>query len=223
MSVSYNSSIVTSGLVMCLDAGNPRSYAGSGTTVADISGSGNNGTLTNGVGFVSSGTASYFNFDGIDDFINLPINSSFNTPSISFEVWCRLSNRNDRHIVMVNWAGNALEVNTDRSVSMYNWSSGGQLGATTSSSAISWDTWVHLVGTYDNAAQTLYTYINGSLSATRGSTPSTSYGVSVHKISGTDYGGQILGRLSIGRHYNFALSSSQVLQNFEATRGRYGI
>ncbi len=223
MTVVANPSIVTSGLVMCLDAGNPRSYIGSGTTVTDISGSGNNGTLTNGVSFVSSGTASYFNFDGIDDFIGLPINSSFNTPSISFEVWCRLSNRNDRHIVMVNWSGNSLEVNPDLSVTMYNWSSGGQLGAITSAGAISWDTWVHLVGTYDNSAQTLYTYVNGSLSASRSSTPSTSYGVSVHKISGTDFGGQILGRLSIGRHYNFALSAAEVTQNFNALRGRYNI
>ncbi len=223
MSIGYNPSIATSGLILCVDAGNPRSYPGTGTTVTDISGTNNNGTLTNGTSYVSSGAASYFSFDGVDDFINLPINSGFNTSSVTFEVWCRLQDRSNRHILLVNWQGNALEVNSDRSVVMYNFSSGGQLGALTSASAISWDTWVHLVGVYDNTAQALYTYVNGILSATRTSTPSTIYSVSVHKISGTDYGGQILGRVSVAKHYNFALSGTQILQNFNALRGRYGI
>jgi len=47
LAVSYNSSIVTNGLVLCLDAGNPRSYPGTGTTWYDISGYGNHHTLIN--------------------------------------------------------------------------------------------------------------------------------------------------------------------------------
>ena len=45
MGVAYNSKIVTDGLVLCLDAGNSKSYPGSGTTWTDLSGNGNNGTL----------------------------------------------------------------------------------------------------------------------------------------------------------------------------------
>ena len=47
MSLSHNPRIVTSGLVMLLDAANPKSYPGTGTTWSDLSGNGNNGTLTN--------------------------------------------------------------------------------------------------------------------------------------------------------------------------------
>jgi hypothetical protein len=45
MAISYNPRIVTDGLVLALDAGNPKSYPGSGTTWTDLSGNGNNGTL----------------------------------------------------------------------------------------------------------------------------------------------------------------------------------
>jgi hypothetical protein len=51
MALSHSPSIVTDGLVLCLDAGNPKSYPGSGTTWTDLSGNGNNGTLVNGVGY----------------------------------------------------------------------------------------------------------------------------------------------------------------------------
>jgi hypothetical protein len=47
MSLIHSPRIVTDGLVLCLDAGNPKSYTGSGTTWTDLSGNGNNGTLTN--------------------------------------------------------------------------------------------------------------------------------------------------------------------------------
>ena len=223
MAISYNSSIVTTGLVFCVDAGNPRSYPGSGTTWFDTSGNSFNSTLINGPSY-TGGINGYFTFDGVDDLSSVPINATFNTPSVTFEVWAYLQTISDRHILYVNWAGNALEVNSDRSVVMYNNSaSQGQQGATTAAGAINWGTWNHLVGVYDDSAQALYTYVNGTLLATRTSTPSTSYSVSTHAISGTAFGGEVNGRISVVRHYNIALSASQILQNFNAYRGRYGI
>ena len=44
MAIFYNPSIVSSGLVLALDAGNPKSYPGSGTTWTDLSGQSNNFT-----------------------------------------------------------------------------------------------------------------------------------------------------------------------------------
>ena len=222
MALAHSPSIVTSGLVFCVDAGNPRSYSGSGTTWADISGNAFNSTLTNGPTY-TSGVNGYFTFDGVDDFSSVPINAAFNTPSVTFEVWAYLQTISDRHILYVNWQGNALEVNSDRSVVMYNYGSAGQQGAGSSAGAINWGTWNHLVGVYDNGAQALYLYVNGALLATRTSTPSTIYSVSTHAISGVAFGGEVNGRISVVRHYNIALSASQILQNFNAIRGRYGI
>ena len=67
MTIYAGPEIVNSGLVLCLDAANPRSYSGSGTTWSDISGRGNNGTLTNGPTFSSSNGGNNV-FDGIDDY-----------------------------------------------------------------------------------------------------------------------------------------------------------
>ena len=86
------------------------------------------------------------------------------------------------------------------------------------------DTWVHFAGTYDDDSKTLKTYVNGVLLATRVNTPSTNYGVSTHKISGTNFGnGGIKGNVQIVRHYNRALTSSEILQNYNAQKGRFGL
>jgi hypothetical protein len=212
--------IVTNGLVLALDAGNIKSYQSGSTTWYDKSGNGFNGTLTNGPTF-NSGSGGSIVFDGVDDNITLPINASFNTPSITFEVWANLNSTVARQILMINWQGNSLEVNPDRTVRMFNYSSGGQLGNTSPAGIFDWGSWTHFLGTYDDSAQTLNTYINGSLVATRASTPSTIYNVSVHKIAGTDYSLGINGKVSIARHYNKALSASEVQQNYNATKTRY--
>jgi len=214
--------IVTDGLVLNVDAGFTPSYPKNGTTWYDVGG-GYNGTLTNGPTFSTDGEGSIV-FDGIDDEVTIPINSVFNTSSVTFEVWANLQTINDRHILYVNWAGNSLEVYSGRNVIMYNYSSsGGQLGAGTSSGVFNWDTWTHFVGTYDDASQTLKTYVNGVLLGTRTSTPSTSYSVYAHKISGTNFGGEVKGKISIVRHYNKALSLSEIQQNYNAQKGRFGL
>ena len=91
--VGYNPSIVATGLVLYLDAGNPRSYSGTGTTVTDISGTNNDGTLTNGTSYVSSGASSYFSFDGVDDYLNIANNTivNFGTSDFTAEAWVYLT------------------------------------------------------------------------------------------------------------------------------------
>ena len=69
MGLDHSPIVVTDGLVSFIDAGNTRSYAGSGLTVSGLIG-GIGGTLVNGVGFTSSNSGA-FNFDGSNDFIDL--------------------------------------------------------------------------------------------------------------------------------------------------------
>jgi hypothetical protein len=214
--------IVTSGLVFYVDAGYSPSYPTSGLTWYDVSGYGNNGTLTNGPTYSSANGGSIV-FDGVDDYVSLPINSTFNTPSVTYEVWANLQTISDRHILYVNWQGNALEVNSNRSVTMFNFSSGGQLGATTAANVFNWDSWTHFLGTYDASSQTLKTYVNGVLLATRTSTPSTIYAVGTHQISGVQYGGEVKGNISIVRQYNRELTQTEITQNYNAQKSRYGL
>lgn len=166
-------------------------------------------------------TGSY-SFDGSVSYIDLPISSSYNTPSITFDVWCNLQNRNNRHILMVNWQGNSLEVNSAGAAQMFNFSSSGQIGAQSSNGSVPWNSWCNVVGTYDDSTNTLSVYINGNLNGTA-SAPSTIYNVGLHKISGNEYGGQILGSVAIAKHYNRALTAQEVKQNFNALRWRFGI
>jgi len=62
------SSIVNQGLSVYYDFSNLNSYPGSGTTVYDLSGYGNNGTLTNGPTF-STDSGGALVFDGVDDYV----------------------------------------------------------------------------------------------------------------------------------------------------------
>ena len=65
MALAHSPKIITDGLVLCLDAGNTKSYPGSGTTWTDLSGNGNNGTLTNMDGAnLDSANGGSFTFDG---------------------------------------------------------------------------------------------------------------------------------------------------------------
>ena len=80
--------IVTDGLKLWLDASNPLSYPGTGTTWYDLSGNGNNGTMINGVTY-NAANGGVMRFDGVDDYTeipSLPLISPQITP-ISFEVW----------------------------------------------------------------------------------------------------------------------------------------
>jgi len=72
MSVRGGPDIVENGLVLYLDAANRRSYPGSGTTWFDLSGNGNNGTLTNGPTFDSANGGS-ISFDGVNDYVTTPL------------------------------------------------------------------------------------------------------------------------------------------------------
>lgn len=66
MGLNHSPKIVTSGLVLALDAADINSYPGSGTSWYDLSGRGNTGTLTNGPTFSSTNRGTIV-FDGIDD------------------------------------------------------------------------------------------------------------------------------------------------------------
>ena len=81
-----NSTIVSSGLVLHLDAGNASSYPGTGTTWADISGKGNHGTLENGPTYSSSNGGSIV-FDGVNDYFKTNNNLDIsNTDKLTIQI-----------------------------------------------------------------------------------------------------------------------------------------
>ena len=97
MATSYSPKIITDGLVLCLDAGDGKSYSGSGTTWTDRSGNGYNGTLTNGPTFDSSNGGNIV-FAG-DDYVDCGL-SSFQPTEMTLSVWVKKTTSNTSGVIV---------------------------------------------------------------------------------------------------------------------------
>ena len=81
------SGIVTDGLKLYLDASNPVSYPGSGTTWFDLSGNNNNGTMVNGVVPLSNA----MQFDGVNDYVSLGNKFNIDANPFTISMWFKLN------------------------------------------------------------------------------------------------------------------------------------
>lgn len=230
MSISYNSSIVTSGLVLCVDAGNPRSYSGSGTSWNDATAGGYNFTLTNGPVY-SSSNLGFFTFDGVNDIATAGYNTALDTQTPTVEVWVKTNATSQNGF----WFEKG-SVNTQYSLfqegAVIQWrqfmSSGQGLVnlSTTTATYMNTSNWYQVVGTYTSGSRILY--INGvqvNSDTQAGTIATNSSGMSIGAYGGNSGSNSYWynGALSICRVYNRVLTAAEVLQNFNATKGRYGI
>ena len=245
MSLAHSPSIVTNGLVLCLDAGNTKSYPGSGTTWTDLSGNGNTGTLTNGPTYSSSNGGSIV-FDGVDDYIELGANSNIQSIGsyATIECWFKSSALGtSTYSLMVGWGqGSAYYSN----FGIGNWGSFSNqesiyLGynsftvcyATEGSTKYHDGNWHHAVATigpnrhkiYVDGVEKILTFgdVADSYSVTNifGFSPTTTLQVGRRPyIGGTGY---FPGSIPTVRIYNRALTASEIQQNFNALRGRFGV
>ena len=243
--VSYLTPIVTSGLILHLDAANTSSYSGSGTTWTDLIGS-TNGTLTNGPTF-SSDNNGYLDFDGTDDFVTLgtQINSDIITTDVTISFWAYIdSTANDEIFVsmeslavgepLIIWydTSSIYEVQNTGSGDVGGGSTnvittavddnGSEKRFTTSNNALSATTWYNIAVVLDVTNNAFYTYINGVEEA-KWVSNNTSGGI---KSTTNDFriGGNpsLDGRISQFLVYNKALTAAEVLQNYKGLKERYG-
>ena len=222
MGIAYNPKIVTNGLVLALDAGNPKSYPGSGTTWTDLSGRGNTGTLTNGPTYSSTNGGS-LSFDGVDDYVNVQCAS--NT--------IRAYNSTTQFVIKLpTYAGGQRNILSYRSAnSLYIGKASGGIFCyynTLSPSpaytvgSIADNAIAHVAVTCDATNNLLSTYINGSLAGSESRTGwLTTYNTTM-TLGGSDIE-YLVGNFYQFSHYNRVLSASEIQQNFNALRGRYGI
>lgn len=230
MALSHSPRIVIDGLVLCLDAGNKKSYPGSGTTWTDLSGKGKNATLVNGPTYSNGSIV----FDGTDDIVQI---TSFNQNLYHLNCWLYFNS------TITNSSSNTGFFNYTSPAGQPGVNFGGSTGLTSGE---------RLTIFYENPSSTFYRtaitedissgwncisfnwngssydiYIN-SLSKT------TTFGTStghVPLISATDlifgYGYsnsfKFTGNIAQVSVYNRALTASEIQQNFNALRGRFGI
>jgi hypothetical protein len=218
----------TDGLVLQIDAANYRSYSGTGlTSFGLISGIG--GTLVNGVGFTTLNRGTFV-FDGTNDFISIGSLGTFYTQgTISFLINFSDVSASIRNPFSTNY-GTTNNVNVLRfetaevSGSLRVWL--GNAGGTFSGlyySNVSTNVWYNVVFTWNQSNTTVSGYLNGVLDNSNTSWsnwPSTFANVGLGLgYSGRYFSGNI-GQLQI---YNRALTAQEILQNYNATKGRYGL
>jgi hypothetical protein len=225
MSLTHGPSIVTNGLVLCVDAGNPRSYSGSGTTWNDAISSGFKFTLINGPTY-SSSNLGFFNFDGSNDIATAGYNSALDTQTPTVEVWVKTNATTQNGFWFEKGSVNSqYALFQEGGVIQWRLGSLGDL-STTTATYMNTTNWYQVVGTFRSGSRILY--INGvqvNSNATTGTLSTNGNGMSIGAYGGTSGSNAYYynGSLSICRVYNRVLSPAEVLQNFNAQRGRYGI
>ena len=223
----YGPKIVTNGLVLAVDAADKNSYIGSGTSWNDLSGNNNTGTLTNGPTF-SNANGGVIVFDGTDDYVLLGNASAFlPTSAITINCWAKTNVVQVYKKIFVTVTAGTQSVtgvyfSLGPTTSIYLGiitNNGSQfVGANTDPSTSAFS---NFCGTYDGANIRLY--LNGTLLATQAQT-GTIVNTGIGRISGYDNGSEIWdGKIASFSIYNRALSATEVLQNYNVTKTRFGL
>jgi len=221
MGLNHSPSIVTNGLVLCLDAANPKSYPRSGTTWNDLSGLGNTGTLENSPTYSSSnGGSLLFNGSSQRVFCGNASNLQITVGTIS--VWFNANNGNSSYNgIIAKQSAWGLFVEDNILVS-YDWGNGNQRSTGITVGNSSWNyaamTFTESLGTPSNNA---IVYLNGVSVLT---TTIKNFNNAVQVQVGDGNAGQYFGgNIAQASVYNRVLSASEIAQNFNAHRGRYGL
>jgi hypothetical protein len=242
MSVYSGPEISNSGLVLCLDAGNTKSYLGSGTTWTDLSGLGNNGTLTNGPTFSSDNGGSMV-FDGVNDYVAMGNILKFTrTEQATISTWFNISSYSNPNFIIARriTGGNRTDysqvVRNSTTIS-YLFDDDGRTGINNGDptyydwtvSQMSAGNWYNFtIKLLNNGSWGSVTgYFNGSeLSTLNG--PHDDYS-SNELVLGRNHiinlGSPVYfnGKIGVVQIYNRALSNTEIQQNFNALRGRFNI
>lgn len=226
MSLIRGTKTVTSGLILALDAADKNSYPGSGTTWRDLSSNNRTGTLTNGPTFSASNLGNIA-FDGINQYASLGTFTGFGTSNRTLCCWANsTATASSRRVVTFALDDSATD-QPNSGIQLQNNTAAFFWGGTPYNGNITVGytngTWVFLTLTI-TSGQVGIGYANGVSVGT-----ATSTGVvATNPICylgryNANYGQYFQGRLSTFLVYNRVLSASEVLQNYNATKYRFGL
>ena len=221
MSLGHSPSIVTSGLQLYLDAANSKSYPGSGTNWADLSGNNLNATLQNSPTYNSSNNGSIV-FNGTNQFASIPNNSLLNASlSMTLSAWIYITSfRGYMSILGKGDGGSGYDFRIDSSSSL-NLVKYTIVDQNVTIPTLSSATWYN-ISAVQGATSVTY-YINGV--STGSFSNSSSYVTNSSEFRVARNRDTIYSSIRVSNvlFYNRNLSQSEISQNFNATRGRYGI
>lgn len=222
MAIFSGPEIVNSGLVCCFDPGNSRSYPGSGTTITDLSVSKIFGTLTNGPTY-STANKGILVFDGVNDHVVSASPGSYaDYTFVFFCVW-NSATTYDRLFGLSNF-GTYTILSPSNVGFHYNPVGGSPPSVTLSSNVnVGYANWCHIAVTVNSSGNLVTIYINGVAANSTSTMPSQNFAGNF--FLGSQNESVVVANCNIGTFllYNRALTASEVQQNFNAHRGRYGI
>jgi len=219
-------------LILSLDAGSASSYPGTGTTWYDLTSNGNNGTLTNGVSY-SSADGGVMILDGVNDYIDFSA-TNLSTGDITIDTFLKLDGAQMAYADILDYShagppglgGFVIQQNADAGIGTNNfyfaWWNGSGFNICNFQVPLT-NTYFHLVITKSGGSVVIY--IN-SVSSFTGSGSSYLDGTGrVMAISANKggYNRYIKGTIGDFRIYNKALTSTEVLQNYNNRKSRYGL
>ena len=233
----YGPKIATDGLQLYLDAANVKSYPGSGNSWADLSGNNNTGTLS-GPTFSSANVGSIA-FDGTDDIVTISNPTTIRNQNFAVSVWLNPLTQNTAIISMIDfdhtsspaqgWVLQSEDATTNRYYYL-GWHDGTQFQPVGGFGAglgiqVTTSTWQNIV--YSKNGTSLLGYLNGAQVYNRTGTSSTVNYVSSRNFRiGSCIGAAsrvFKGNISHVSIYNRALSAIEVLENYNASKTRYGL
>lgn len=223
---------ITNGSLLYLDAGNSSSYAGSGTTWTDLSTNTNNATIAGSPTFTSSGTASYFTFNGAGTQYANTDTAKYNQTYAGKTVFivARMNASSwtsgvDRYRCMFGTASGTRNFNTYMHQNSSNnlrihWSANG-VGGFSNNLSLSTNQWFVAAVTHTTGGLVSY-YLNGQPAGTNtGQTFAQWFTNGGENVAYAD--NYWYGDISVVTVYKRALSGAEILQNYNAVKSRYGL
>lgn len=217
--------IPTSGLFLYLDAANPASYPGTGTTWYDLSTNGNNGTLTNGPTYSSANSGSIV-FDGTNDYVDFATETNIpsGNPSYTLCFWYSPTIVTGNFGLIgwgnygTNYCANAFRLNANALIN-YWWAR----DLTSSALGMSANGWYFGVARYTaGGARTLYmnnVSYGTDTPSTTGRNITTTNNLNVARTNNAEY---MYGKIAVALCYNRALTTDEMTSIYNQTKGRYG-
>lgn len=223
--------IVTNGLNLYIDAAQSISYPGTGTIWTDLSVNAKNGTLVNGPTY-SSDNGGCIVFDGVNDFVSWG-SSSFLTGliNITASIWVKpltlpgatygFYSPFSRYSASNGWEIIYFNNNTFHFGGREQSGAGNYIGTTTTNT-YPLNSWYNVVGTKSNNNWSVY--VNGVLQTSRNQGNGTTPFITNNLFIGNEFNAIFANiRVSNALIYNRALSASEITQNYNALKSRYGL
>lgn len=221
--------IITTGLILSLDAGDKNSYSGTGTVWTDLTGNGYNGSLVSSPTFDSSNGGN-ITFNGTSSYVTLG-STLAGTVQGTISFWVKLTSDittgysgNQRpwgkHVDFeCRWGGNSLPADNQK----LNIDINGTQNLISVQNVWLSTVWYNIVSTYNSSTNSSVLYVQGVQNSTgTAGNPSALTGT-FNVAATTSATGFVNGKMANFLIYNRSLTSGEVLQNYNAQKSRFNL